>query len=711
MSQKSRISDPIQYINSFDRIFIAPDVFSGSNRSETIDFLISALSSPQKQGTIVLNRQTADAFASSAELHKLNDAGLLKQKEGKILSVPTSYPTAAIKLAEKRYKLLLITNDETEGFAFKKLDYDDNRINDIQACGFDGQLNCFQYDYEPPVENVRFRIKTSCKCEELRVLFYKTFPDGSFQILFRLVDNQTLARTKDNEKFVYDIDKGKLFESDKIQFVVRYEGSQISSDKLPFFFGDDQRWDIEVTDSVLHCDLVTDTGSAGDPNRETSVSQVVPENEKHRYYGGQKVSLPPDSKIETEEPVEGAMLTTSSQSTIKVGQKLGAGGEGTVYETNVSGVVVKILNNRLGNNLTRNKRAKIEYMVANPVNNANVIWPLEAVYNTRREFVGYTMASAYGVDLKKIVDQRDPHSDFGILNLTKTQIVQMIISLLETMTYLHKRNIIIGDIKLENFMIRNRDVTKVYFVDCDSYQIDKFPATKVSKGYMPPELRSINVDTQYRTFGNENYALFALLFMLLMKGGVPYAQQNLDASEEEKAAQGLFPYFLDREKTAAHGRKGFPIVNWAHLPGYIKKAFISVGHVKGSHFGEAKRMSSEEWLQLFRCYEKDLKSGRLKADPDYDVGMHDPRKADAVLDYSIVDIEAVMEITAIQKEFTLMAAIEKSLKKAGLTYDSDQIRGIYSQLAYAARYKDSKIKFVMKKNLGVLYELQCVYTG
>ena len=51
----------------------------------------------------------------------------------------------------------------------------------------------------------------------------------------------------------------------------------------------------------------------------------------------------------------------------------------------------------------------------------------------------------------------------------------------------------------------------------------------------------------------------------------------------KKAKKGVFPYFLDENKTEAHAING-AIVNWSHLPGYIKKAFYNTGNFNGKKF-------------------------------------------------------------------------------------------------------------------------------
>ena len=605
-NSRSTINDLKSFLSEFDRFFLSPKCFE-QDSTTLMNILCSGIIPEQ---SIVLNEETLNALKSKnpAILKQLNDAHLLRVKKGteNILVFNTNYLNASRKLADKHYRILLITPDETEGVLFKKLDYDDNRVNDLEACCIPSGGEPYTYIYLPPKENITFIVNVKVPCLELRVAFYKTTHLGKEEILYPFADIKTQCVKISPNKYEYIIDKAKLFDRDKLAFAIKKaDGSGvIKTDNLSFFFGEDHEWTLGYASDGVHirAELANNGGDSNNKNPivfdETTNNDTLPNvndedvsEEVFNYYGGRKANLPEDVDITTKEPVEGEFVFNNKKQRIKLIKKLGEGGEGTVYATDDPKIVVKILNNRTGKNLTRNKKEKIEFMCSKPMKNDHVIWPKEAIYNSSNVFVGYSMAHAKGVDLNTIMTQIRPNEGFGILNMTKMQIVDMIISMLETMVYLHKRNILIGDIKPHNLMIKNNNPSEVFFVDCDSYQIDKFPSTKTTPGYMAPELIGVKVDKQYRTFGNENYALFALLLILLTKVSVPYSQQNADMCEIERAKHGLFPFFLDKTKTEAHAQRGYPQVNWSHLPSYIKKAFVNVGNMHGKNFGESKRVN------------------------------------------------------------------------------------------------------------------------
>ncbi len=723
------------YLNGFDRIFIHESMLRGPDALTFVGRLIALLG---KKQLIILNLPAAEADPSLIAM--LENAGLLRHNSrGQIVKVSTTYYRAAIEIAannKNNYKLLLITNDETSGNEFVRLDYEDNHVNGLGACGFRSDGTFFEYGYDPPFEPIKFIIRPKSSVVELGIMFFRPnnvplYPENDAKIYARAV----------GAEFVYEINKAELYDSLTLKFLVRekHGGTVIRSADLDFKLEREQRWELSVVASSVSARIITTptptpapkptpttTPPPPKPRSNAAIDETVPESEKYPYYGGTggvKVTLPVDKKLAPSVlPTEGSTVKTGKGKTVKLVRELGAGGEGVVYSTDDKSIVCKVLNNKVGTNLTVNKQQKIELMTKNPPKNPQIVWPIDPVYTTDGVFVGYTMRSIHGKELCELVARQRPTGNntynvpFGVFNMTRTQIVEMILSILDTIIYLHHRNIIVGDIRMENFMILNNDTSKVFFVDCDSYQVGKFPATKVTNGYIPPELLELKdpqgnplpVNEVYRTFGNEDYALFSLLFMILHKAVKPYEQIGSDISEEARARLGVFPYFLDAEKTEKHARKGYPPANWSHLPGYIKRAFISVGYAKGQRFGPNKRLSAEDWYKLFSAYLRDLKSGKLKGmDPDCDKGIHDPGK---LIDYSRVDYKETETVVKLFRDTSLSSILRAVASETKQSFSTGTAASIAAALrSSVGAYKSEDVKMVIKKNIGCYYEVECTY--
>ena len=89
-----------------------------------------------------------------------------------------------------------------------------------------------------------------------------------------------------------------------------------------------------------------------------------------------------------------------------------------------------------------------------------------------KEFVGYMMPKAKGKELQKSIFIK-PLFLKNFPNWKKRDTVELCITILEKIKYLHDRNIVMGDINPANILVVSPK--EVYFVDTDSYQVEDFP--------------------------------------------------------------------------------------------------------------------------------------------------------------------------------------------------------------------------------------------
>lgn len=94
------------------------------------------------------------------------------------------------------------------------------------------------------------------------------------------------------------------------------------------------------------------------------------------------------------------------------------------------------------------------------------------IHNQQNEFVGYLMPRARGVEIGKSIFKK-PLFEKKLPNWNRKNLAELCVSILEKIDYLHKRNIILGDINPANILVVSPK--EVYFVDTDSYQIENFP--------------------------------------------------------------------------------------------------------------------------------------------------------------------------------------------------------------------------------------------
>lgn len=156
---------------------------------------------------------------------------------------------------------------------------------------------------------------------------------------------------------------------------------------------------------------VSDLASApqatgADRPRAIGAPSLAPFSSTATFVGPDEVLAVKDVPGEGDEVV----LTTPGESTVfRLGEKLGEGGEGSVYAVTDT-AVVKVFD---AGNITTHRRAKIELMVSRGLTADGICFPHAVVNNTHGEFVGYAMPRASGREFSKaLFNPRRFRADF-----------------------------------------------------------------------------------------------------------------------------------------------------------------------------------------------------------------------------------------------------------------------------------------------------------
>lgn len=271
--------------------------------------------------------------------------------------------------------------------------------------------------------------------------------------------------------------------------------------------------------------------------------------------------------------------------------EIGHGGEGGTYLTS-DNKVVKIYKKE---KITQEKENKLRLMIAQNINHQCICWP-EKIVCQNGSFAGYLMPKAEGIEMQKCLFVK-PLLLKNFPNWTRLNLVELCLSLLSQFSYLHQKNIIIGDINPRNILVTPEG--KTYFVDTDSYQIGNFTCPVGTDNFTPPEMQSKDFKTYPRTPEAEYFAIATLLFMILLPGKPPYSHQGGGAPAENIIQRNFsYPFVTDVNWKAPEGP--WEII-WNELPYNIKKAFHEV-------FKNGKRIGILGWnIQM-----EEYKNGLLK---------------------------------------------------------------------------------------------------
>ena len=298
----------------------------------------------------------------------------------------------------------------------------------------------------------------------------------------------------------------------------------------------------------------------------------------------------------------GSRLFTLRGEMIELGEEIASGGEGIIYKTNTE-YVAKIYK---PDHLTIRRREKLKLMLSRPIKYEGICYPVADLYNEHKEFVGFLMPAAKGKELQRSIFLPVLFKKI-FPNWKKRDTVELCVTILKKIVYLHSHNIIIGDINPANILVVSPK--EVFFVDVDSWQIEDFPCPVGTINYTAPEIQNKNFDSFLRTIGNENFAVATLLFMIMLPGKSPYAQQG----GEDPVTNIInmdFSYPLG-ESSNHKTPDGMWRFMWSHLTFKIKDSFYKTFRKGESHSAENSRINSKMWLALFVAYLNLLDKGKM----------------------------------------------------------------------------------------------------
>lgn len=332
------------------------------------------------------------------------------------------------------------------------------------------------------------------------------------------------------------------------------------------------------------------------------VSDSTPDREKKFKLTSTLTNIPEERLPVSSMPIEGECVYSEDGREIQLIKAVASGGEGSIYTTNTS-YVAKVYKS---DKLDKRKYEKIKLMLSQAIQCEGICYPIACLYNKNKQFIGYLMPIARGKELQKSLFIK-PLLLKNFPDWKKRDTVELCVTILEKIKYLHDRNIIIGDINPANILVVSPK--EVYFVDTDSYQIEGFPCPVGTINYTAPEIQRKNFASFLRTFGNENFAVATLLFMIMLPGKPPYSQQGGENPIDNIINMDFsYPFGEQSNRKTPDGPWRFI---WSHLTYDIKESFYQTFRKNGEKSEENNRLSVNEWLSKFKHYLHLLDSGKL----------------------------------------------------------------------------------------------------
>ena len=276
---------------------------------------------------------------------------------------------------------------------------------------------------------------------------------------------------------------------------------------------------------------------------------------------------------------------------VELGKEIACGGEGTVYDIDDSNVAKLYFD-------PKDRLSKMRAFINKGIHIKGVCIPNRLLFDENNNFVGFTMQKAGGKSLQSSIFQPKL---FKLIfpNWTKIELTKLAITILKKIDLLHTNDILIGDIN--PFNINVVDYNEVYFLDTDSYQVDRFPCPVGTVDFTPPELQGINYSNFLRTKQHELYSVATLLFMIYLPGKHPYSRSG-GGEKKENIKNHDFVFPLGDEDVEATPKGQWEAI-WYSLPFDLRQSFYNV-------FKLNMRYPIKYWIEILYKYIEELGSNQ-----------------------------------------------------------------------------------------------------
>ncbi len=317
------------------------------------------------------------------------------------------------------------------------------------------------------------------------------------------------------------------------------------------------------------------------------------------------------------DPAYGLKLRLGSGRRLKLGERLGRGGEGSVYAAaNRRNHAVKLYKAPDKPQLANKIAAMVDAGLARQ--SPFAAFPVDVVRGEDGTFAGFLMKAVrdrrplhdlYAPGARK---QHFPDIDYRFLARTATNIARAVASI-------HHTGCVIGDINPSGMLVA--DDATVALVDADSFQFShggqQFLCAVGVPDYTPPELQGHSFHGVVRTQQHDAFGLAVILFQVLMMGRHPFDGVP-DTGEAppmgERIQKRLYPHIPERP-TGMQPPPGLPALT--EFSGTLADLFARAFTATDS----TPRPDALQWVTALEHFEKNLR--RCRADRRH----HYPRES------------------------------------------------------------------------------------
>jgi DNA-binding helix-hairpin-helix protein with protein kinase domain len=235
------------------------------------------------------------------------------------------------------------------------------------------------------------------------------------------------------------------------------------------------------------------------------------------------------------------LTRASNNQPVSLTKQIANSGEGSVWETNLSGYLAKIYHTP-----TTERIEKLKVMLANPPvdpmlshNHVSIAWVSDLLKDSSGKYLGFLMpeikdskqlSSIYNPSRRKKIA---PGFNWYYLHVTALNTAWII-------QEIHAKGYVLGDIKTENILVNDRALVAV--IDTDSFQVKDSQTGKIyrctvgSEGFTPVELLGKDISTRDQTETHDRFRLAVLIHYLLF-GYHPFSGQWIGSGDSPEPTE------------------------------------------------------------------------------------------------------------------------------------------------------------------------------
>jgi hypothetical protein len=192
----------------------------------------------------------------------------------------------------------------------------------------------------------------------------------------------------------------------------------------------------------------------------------------------------------------------------------------------------------------------------------NIIRPLEALLDAGGRPVGYSMSA---VGRSYALCQLFPRAFRQRNNLTPETTLRLVRQLQEGVSHIHSKGLLVVDLNEMNFLVAE-DFSAVYFIDVDSYQTPRFPASALMESVRDRHARGFSPGSDWFSFAVVSFQTFVGIHPY--KGHYPPMQGLADRGQMLDARMRANVSVLRPEVNVPAACLPFSVIPTAYLDWY-----------------------------------------------------------------------------------------------------------------------------------------------